>query len=171
LAKLIDITTQFQLLLKFVFARWFSAADGARKVKKKSISAERESLRTGTMPLVERKGNPPCFVKVLNRLGSLKPRLLAGIGLAILVVSIYTLRSPVVYAGPETAPEKPPEKKSLSGADLYAIHCNRCHSERYATEFTSAHWKTIMMHMRVRANLTTEQAREVLKYLQEDSGQ
>jgi hypothetical protein len=110
-------------------------------------------------------------MKVVNRLGSFKPRILAGIGFVVIAVSVDTMRSPAVYAGPETAPEKPAEKKSLSGADLYAIHCNRCHSERYATEFTAAHWKTIMMHMRVRANLTAEQAREVLKYLQEDSGQ
>jgi hypothetical protein len=78
---------------------------------------------------------------------------------------------PIVYAGPETAPQKPTENKSLSGANLYAIYCNRCHSERYATEFTAAQWKTIMIHMRVRANIPADQAREILKYLQEDSGQ
>jgi hypothetical protein len=60
--------------------------------------------------------------------------------------------------------------KKLSGAELYEIHCNRCHSERYATEFTAAQWKTIMIHMRVRANLPAAQAREILKFLQEDSG-
>jgi hypothetical protein len=110
-------------------------------------------------------------MKVVNRLGSFKPRVLAGIGLAVIAVSIYTVRGPAVYAGPETAPQKPTEKKSLSGADLYAIHCNRCHPERYATEFTAAHWKTIMIHMRVRANLPADQAREIMKYLQQDSGQ
>jgi hypothetical protein len=110
-------------------------------------------------------------MKVVNRLGSLKPRIVAGIGFIAIAVSANMMRSPVVYAGPETAPPKPAEKPSLSGAGLYAIHCNRCHTERYATEFTAAHWKTIMMHMRVRANLTAEQARAILKYLQEDSGQ
>ena len=60
--------------------------------------------------------------------------------------------------------------KKLTGAELYAINCNRCHPERYATEFTSAQWKTLMLHMRVRANLPATQAKEVLKYLQEDSG-
>ena len=33
-----------------------------------------------------------------------------------------------------------------------------------------AQWKTIVTHMRVRANLPAAQAREILKYLQEDSG-
>jgi hypothetical protein len=64
---------------------------------------------------------------------------------------------------------KPPQKK-LTGAELYAINCNRCHAERYATEFTAAQWETIMLHMRVRANLPAEQARLILKYLKEDSG-
>jgi mono/diheme cytochrome c family protein len=101
----------------------------------------------------------------MNQLGALKPRLLASVAFAVIAVSIYAGRGPAVYADPENAP------KTRSGAELYAIHCNRCHSERYATEFTAAQWKTIMIHMRVRANLTAEQAREILKYLQEDSGQ
>ncbi len=67
-------------------------------------------------------------------------------------------------------PAKKAEKKKLTGAELYAINCNRCHAERYPTEFTSAQWKTIMTHMRVRANLPAAQAKEILKYLQEDSG-
>lgn len=69
----------------------------------------------------------------------------------------------------EKTPKKAPKKK-LSGADLYAIHCNRCHPERYATERTAAQWKTIMVHMRVRAYLPADQAKAILKYLQEDSG-
>jgi cytochrome c5 len=60
--------------------------------------------------------------------------------------------------------------RKLSGAELYSIHCNRCHPERYPTERTAAQWKTILLHMRVRANLPAEQARTILKYLQDNSG-
>ena len=96
---------------------------------------------------------------------------LVGISITVVGISTYNLLSPAVYAGPGTAaPEKPIAKSGLSGADLYAIHCNRCHAERYATEFTAGHWKTIMIHMRVRANLTAHDANEILKYLQEDAG-
>jgi hypothetical protein len=63
-----------------------------------------------------------------------------------------------------------PAVKKLTGAELYSIHCMRCHPERYPTERTAAQWKTILMHMRVRANLPAEQARTILKYLQENSG-
>ena len=65
---------------------------------------------------------------------------------------------------PKAAPTK------LTGAELYSMHCNRCHPERYPTERTAAQWKTIMLHMRVRANLPAEQARTILKYLQDNSG-
>jgi len=58
----------------------------------------------------------------------------------------------------------------LTGAELYSIHCNRCHPERYPTERTAAQWKTIMLHMQVRANLPGKQARLILQYLQENSG-
>jgi hypothetical protein len=73
----------------------------------------------------------------------------------------------LAQAAPPTA--KTPPKK-LTGAELYAINCNRCHPERYPTEFTASQWKTIMLEMRVRANLPAQQANEILKYLQEDAG-
>ena len=58
----------------------------------------------------------------------------------------------------------------LTGVELYSIHCNRCHQERYPTERTGAQWKTIMLHMQVRANIPVRQARLILQYLQENSG-
>ena len=77
---------------------------------------------------------------------------------------------PDKVAQSEKKTPKKAQKKKLTGADLYAIHCGRCHPERYATEFTAAQWKTIMVEMRVRANLPADQAKAILKYLQEDSG-
>lgn len=61
-------------------------------------------------------------------------------------------------------------RQPLTGAELYAVNCNRCHPERYPTERTPTEWTTILTHMRVRANLPATQAREILKYLQENSG-
>jgi hypothetical protein len=74
------------------------------------------------------------------------------------------------HAEPEKKADPKPAAKKLTGAELYAINCNRCHPERYATEFTTAQWQTIMLHMRVRANLPAAQAREILKFLKEDAG-
>ena len=58
----------------------------------------------------------------------------------------------------------------ITGAELYSIHCNRCHPERYPTERTAANWKTINLHMQIRANIPPAQARLILKYLQDNSG-
>jgi cytochrome c5 len=83
-----------------------------------------------------------------------------------------------VYAGPPPAPpaqtnavaNAAPAKHKITGAELYSIHCNRCHPERYPTERTAAQWKTIMLHMQVRANLPAKQSRLILQYLQDNSG-
>jgi hypothetical protein len=104
-----------------------------------------------------------------------------GASLALLVAAIYAAGSawgdgadakPDAKPDPKSEPASPKksEKKKLTGAELYAIHCNRCHPERYATEFTAAQWKTIMTHMRVRANLPAGQAKAILNFLQGDSG-
>jgi hypothetical protein len=68
------------------------------------------------------------------------------------------------------AQQAKPAAKQLTGAALYSMHCARCHPERYPNERTSAQWKTIGMHMRVRANLPAEHYRRLLKYLQDNSG-
>ncbi|HTL58187.1 MAG TPA: cytochrome c [Candidatus Limnocylindrales bacterium] len=115
----------------------------------------------------------------MNRLSSLKSQWRAGFALAATAAAIYAASlAGLTAADPssekdvktEKQTEKKAEKKKFSGADLYAMHCNRCHPERYATERTAAQWKTIMLHMRVRANIPAEQAKAILKYLQEDSG-
>ena len=95
----------------------------------------------------------------------------AGLTLLAIALMIYTVAS-VAFAGDATTKKAAakPEKKKLTGAELYSINCNRCHPERYPTEWTSAQWKTLITHMRVRANLPAAQARLILKYLQEDSG-
>jgi len=82
-----------------------------------------------------------------------------------------TEKPAVQRSKPDSSNKKPKvAPRKLSGAELYSMHCNRCHPERYPTERTAAQWKTILLHMRVRANLPAEQARTILKYLQDNSG-
>lgn len=59
----------------------------------------------------------------------------------------------------------------ISGAELYAVNCNRCHPERDPSEFTASQWKTMMIYMRVRANIPANQARAITKYLEDQAGQ
>lgn len=108
----------------------------------------------------------------MNRLSSLQSRVRAGVSLAVLAAALYAVCTPGLQAA-DPKPEKKTakaEKKKLTGSELYAIHCARCHAERYATEWTAPQWKSIMMQMQVRANIPPSQARAILKYLQEDAG-
>ena len=110
-----------------------------------------------------------------NRLSSLKPGLLSGTGFVVAAAGACAMFAPLVCAGGDsksskTATSSSSEQQKLTGQQLYAIHCNRCHSERYPTEWTPAHWRTLMTHMRVRANLPADQAKEILKYLEQDAG-
>ena len=41
---------------------------------------------------------------------------------------------------------------------------------RYHTERTAGQWKTLLLHMRTRAQIPAGQAKAILKYLQEDAG-
>lgn len=81
---------------------------------------------------------------------------------------IGSTNSPSASAGAAVKRARP--AKQLTGAELYSMHCARCHPERYPNERTSAQWKTIAMHMRVRANLPADHFKKLLKYLQENSG-
>jgi hypothetical protein len=89
--------------------------------------------------------------------------------------SVVTNVSATVDAtnGVQTAAAKKAVKpsKPLSGAELYAVNCNRCHPERDPSEFTASQWDTMMIYMRVRANLPASHARAITKYLQDQAGQ
>jgi hypothetical protein len=51
------------------------------------------------------------------------------------------------------------------GARLWQENCVRCHNLRLPDERSDAEWGTIMHHMRVRANLTSEEHRLILRFL------
>jgi mono/diheme cytochrome c family protein len=58
------------------------------------------------------------------------------------------------------------EKKAPSGGELYAQNCGRCHEPRPPLERTDKEWRTLILHMRVRANLTGEDARRIVQFMQ-----
>jgi|ERR1035437_1544760 cytochrome c5 len=96
-------------------------------------------------------------------------RAVAFLAIALATNGVLITAAQADDAKPAAKPAAPAKKK-LNGAELYAINCNRCHPERYPTEFTSGQWETLMLHMRVRANLPTKQAKVILKYMKEEAG-
>lgn len=53
------------------------------------------------------------------------------------------------------------------GALAWAQNCSRCHNTRSPQEFRDDLWRPIVYHMRVRAGLTGQETRDILKYLTE----
>lgn len=52
-----------------------------------------------------------------------------------------------------------------SGAQLWGENCVRCHNAPSPAAFSDTEWETVTMHMKVRANLDSEQSRSILEFL------
>ena len=50
-------------------------------------------------------------------------------------------------------------------AQLWAENCGRCHNQRSPTERSDRQWEIIVLHMRIRANLTAQEAKKILEFL------
>ena len=101
--------------------------------------------------------------------------------LAVVTIStaVVTINFPATAQTPAPSPKNKAKTTSqttqvkaepLSGAELWALNCSRCHMARSPDEFTAAQWQTILRHMRVRANLPAAQARALQKFLQAGAG-
>jgi len=55
------------------------------------------------------------------------------------------------------------------GAKAWADNCTRCHFTRDPKELRDDQWRSTVYHMRVRALLTGQDTRDILKFLQESN--
>jgi hypothetical protein len=53
----------------------------------------------------------------------------------------------------------------LSGEELWANNCLRCHNIRPPTMYNDAQWDVIVHHMRLRANITGQEQRAIVEFL------
>jgi cytochrome c5 len=65
----------------------------------------------------------------------------------------------------ESTEAKPSVANAKGGAQLWSETCSRCHFARDPGAFSRSQWDVIMLHMRVRANLTTEEHQTILEFL------
>ena len=80
-----------------------------------------------------------------------------------LAVGCSTDKQPGPIAGEGTTPA------AKGGAELWAENCVRCHNIRSPSSYSPAQWEVVMMHMRVRANLTPEEHKKILEFLKSGS--
>ncbi|MDB5172145.1 MAG: cytochrome c, class [Phycisphaerales bacterium] len=93
------------------------------------------------------------------------------------VIAIITLATSLTMIGCDTAgkEEGPATRPALAGiftppaktgSQLWAENCTRCHYSRPPTQYSAQQWDVIVTHMRLRADLTGQETREITKFLQ-----
>ena len=82
-------------------------------------------------------------------------------------VRVSTCMLACILATAVMADESGPTEKQLfrKGAQLWPYYCGHCHNARPGGEFNRLEWDTIMLHMRVRANLPATDAEAIRAYL------
>ena len=69
-------------------------------------------------------------------------------------------------AGQRETSSLPQEGRNQAGALAWTQNCMRCHNLRNPNERSDREWDVIVHHMRVRANLTGEEHRLIVRFLQ-----
>lgn len=82
--------------------------------------------------------------------------------LYISVITIFVLSANLLING--CAPTKAISEKS--GAQLWGENCNRCHNAPSMDQYTAEHWDIIGSHMKIRANVTDNEIKKIIEFLQ-----
>jgi mono/diheme cytochrome c family protein len=76
----------------------------------------------------------------------------------------------LLAAAATPAAEPQPDPAAFArGARAWAAQCARCHNMRAPRELRDDQWRAVVTHMRVRAGLTGQQTRDILRFLQESN--
>src|SRR5689334_14995732 len=108
-----------------------------------------------------------------NRQSQKKWTVLSGITVALIgawvVAGCSSQDTPPPSAAASTQPVHAAAIESSthkSGNQLWSENCSRCHNIRPPEYFSDAQWDIIAHHMRLRANLTGEEQRKIVEFLQ-----
>ncbi|MDY6980226.1 MAG: cytochrome c [Pseudomonadota bacterium] len=90
-----------------------------------------------------------------------------SIGIRMVLLFVWALSLTMIQGGVVSAAENEPKAGDITrGAQSWAENCMRCHNMRDPREFRDDLWKPIVTHMRVRAGLTGQEARDILAFIQ-----
>ena len=87
---------------------------------------------------------------------------LIQIGLVILLGSVGA-------SSAFAASEKDDMEQFARGAQKWSNTCMRCHNMRDPQEFSDQEWRPVIMHMRIRAGLTGQDAEDILAFMQKSN--
>ncbi|MBI3880917.1 MAG: cytochrome c [Verrucomicrobia bacterium] len=89
-------------------------------------------------------------------------------GAAVMIVAAALLLAAgcsTLKSGTSAPAAGPKAGASASGAQLWAQNCGHCHNIRSPGMYSDAQWEVIMLHMRIRGNLTATEHKEILAFL------
>ncbi len=85
-----------------------------------------------------------------------------ALGVALLLGTAYAT-SPQSSSAGKNGPKSKSQAKDRHGAELFAIHCGRCHKP--PDDLSPRVVPAVMAHMRNRAMLSQQDEQEILKFL------
>ena len=80
----------------------------------------------------------------------------------ILLLTAMVLSITFTHTG--CAPTKAIQDKA--GAQLWGENCNRCHNAPSMEQYSNPQWEVIGTHMKLKANLTDEETKKIISFLQ-----
>ena len=89
---------------------------------------------------------------------------LVGIAIVPLLIAGCSTATPA-QGGSGPASAAPAQATQTGGAELWGRNCGHCHNIRSPSSYSDAQWEVVMLHMRVRANLTGADARAIADFL------
>ena len=94
---------------------------------------------------------------------------MSSIGLAIFTLLIIGCSTVNPKGGEAVTPDKSSVASASpaqnGGAEVWAQNCGHCHNIRSPGSYSDAQWEVVMLHMRVRANLTADEHKKILAFL------
>lgn len=80
-----------------------------------------------------------------------------------IILSLFTLITAIAIISSCSSTSSLVEAKS--GAQLWGENCIRCHNSPSPETFSDTEWDVAIMHMRIRANLTENEAVKIAEFL------
>jgi hypothetical protein len=91
---------------------------------------------------------------------------LVAVYVAVVVVGCVGSKGAKPVASKSDQPVLASSESDKGASQLWAENCNRCHNYRPASTYNDYQWTIVMQHMRVRANLTAQEQKQILEFLQ-----
>jgi hypothetical protein len=98
----------------------------------------------------------------MSRLLSHSLKALAVVATAGLLAATFAGCANTSAGGPTT---KPAVSAAKGSAELWSTTCSRCHGLRSPSMYSSDQWEVIVHDMRIRANLTTQEQKQITDFL------